>query len=105
MNKGHCVVMTTFADQDAGQRIIEGLIENRLAACIQTYPITSHYRWQGEVERSEEILAMIKTKVSLYGQVEEFIVSRHDYECPEVVQLPITAGFRDYLTWIDAECS
>ncbi len=104
MKEEYCVVMTTFADRDAGQRIIDGLIRNRLAVCVQTMAIASHYRWKGELEKSDEILAIIKTKVSLYEQVEEFIVSRHDYECPEVVKLPITAGFVDYLSWIDAEC-
>ncbi len=104
MIQSHCIVMTTFMDRDIAQRIITGLIDNKLAACVQTFPITSHYRWQGSVERSDELLAIIKTKDSLYNRVEEFILSLHDYDCPEVVQIPISAGFGDYLAWIDDEC-
>lgn len=104
MSDSHCIIMTTFSNQEICQRIVAGLIDSNLAACIQTLPITSHYRWQGSVERGEEILAMIKTKASLYNQVEEFILRHHDYECPEIIQIPITNGLGDYLAWIDDQC-
>jgi 3-polyprenyl-4-hydroxybenzoate decarboxylase len=45
---------------------------------------------------------MIKTRSALYAQLQDFIRERHSYETPEIVQLPITAGWPDYLAWIDA---
>ena len=104
MNEEYCVVLTTFADKDVGKKIIDGLIKNRLAACIQTVAISSHYHWKGAVNNDAEVLVLIKTKASLYPEVEVFIKGNHNYECPEIIRLPITAGFSSYLGWIDAEC-
>ena len=47
---------------------------------------------------------MIKTTAALYSEVEAEILANHDYETPEIIQLPITAGLADYLNWIRSEC-
>lgn len=100
----YCVVMTTFTDDLNGKKIIESLIEKRLAACIQVQDIQSYYRWEGEVCCDREKRVLIKTKKALYTEVEADILVNHDYETPEIVQLPITNGFKGYLLWIQAEC-
>lgn len=100
----YCVVMTTFADEAVGKKIIHSLIEKRLAACVQVQAIESYYHWQGKVNQDQEKLVTIKTTAVLYDQVEADILANHDYETPEIVQLPITAGLSDYLSWIRSEC-
>jgi periplasmic divalent cation tolerance protein len=44
---------------------------------------------------------MIKTKSSIYKEVETFILEHHNYEVPQIVQIPIEAGLTAYLNWID----
>lgn len=100
----YCVVMTTFADDENGKRIIETLISKRLAACVQVVPIQSYYHWDGKVNCDAEKLVLIKTRESLYAQVEETIVSMHAYDTPQVTQIPIKNGFPPYLDWISKEC-
>ena len=104
METDYCMVMTTFADEAMGRRILERLMEERLAACIQTIVIDSMYRWEGSVQNEAEILALIKTKSSHYSAIETLIRTYHEYECPEIIQIPITAGFNPYLAWMDAQC-
>lgn len=104
MNEEYCIILTTFSEEKNGRRIIDTLIEKRLAACIQVIPIQSFYRWQGEVNRDNEQLMLIKTKQSLYVEVEKFILTQHAYEIPEVVLLPIEHGFAGYLEWISDVC-
>ena len=104
MNSDYCIVVTTFADDANGKKIIDALISERLAACVQVFPIQSHYHWKGEIECQTEKLAFIKTKSSLFSEVQESIVANHTYETPEVIQLPIESGFPAYLNWINTEC-
>ncbi|WP_318442784.1 divalent-cation tolerance protein CutA [Photobacterium leiognathi] len=104
MTEQYCVVMTTFANPSVGKTIIDELINQRLAACVQVMPIQSYYHWQGEVNCDQEHQVMIKTKVALFEQVKATILQFHDYETPEIIQLPITNGLGDYLAWIDKEC-
>ena len=101
---GYCMVMTTFSDEAIGKKMIHSLIEKRLAACVQVQAIDSYYHWKGEVNQDQEKLVMIKTTSTLYSEVEAEILANHDYETPEIVQLPITAGLPDYLNWIRSEC-
>ena len=97
------MVLTTVAEPDAARRLADGLLEKRLAACVQTLPIHSAYRWKGAIQREPEILLLIKTKAALYPEVEAYLRSVHPYETPEIVWLPIAAGFAGYLAWLDAE--
>ena len=97
------VAWTTFPDSAAAAKILDGLLENRLAACVQTLPVQSAYRWKGAVNRDNEVLALIKTKTALYPEVEAFIRAAHPYETPEIVYLPFAAGLPAYLDWIAAE--
>ena len=97
------VVLATFPDPATAAKILDGLLENRLAACVQTLPIQSAYRWKGAVNRESEVLALVKTKRSLYPEVEKFIKAAHPYETPEIILLPIAAGLPAYLQWLDNE--
>jgi periplasmic divalent cation tolerance protein len=54
------------------------------------------------VERDEERLLVIKTRRERFEALRAAIVSRHPYEVPEVVALPLVAGHAPYLDWIDA---
>ncbi|WP_305418133.1 divalent-cation tolerance protein CutA [Photobacterium leiognathi] len=104
MTEQYCVVMTTFANPSVGKTIIDELINQRLAACVQVMPIQSYYHWQGEVNCDQEHQVMIKTKAALFEQVKAAILQFHDYDTPGIIQLPITNGLGDYLAWIDKEC-
>ena len=97
------IVLTTVATPDDARRLADGLLEQRLAACVQILAIQSAYRWKGAVNRDAEVLALIKTKAALYPEVEAFMRAAHPYETPEIVFLPFAAGLPAYLGWIAAE--
>lgn len=105
MKEKYCLVITTYAGEENGKKIIDTLLTERLAACVQVMPIQSYYHWQGEIANDDEKLLLIKTKSSLYTKVEKAIIAHHAYELPEVIQLPISAGFSGYLNWLEKECS
>jgi periplasmic divalent cation tolerance protein len=97
------IVLTTVADVDAARRLADGLLEQRLAACVQAVPIQSAYRWKGAVQHEPEFLLLIKTRAALYPEVEAFLRAHHPYETPEIVRVAIAAGSPDYLRWLAAE--
>ena len=103
MNAQYGLAMTTCPDPEIGRKLADGLLENRLAACVQALPIHSAYRWKGAIQREPETLALIKTQAALYPEVEAFIRSVHDYETPEIVFIPIAAGSAAYLRWLADE--
>lgn len=102
MSSAHIMIMTTTDSVDEARSLARGLVEGRLAACVQALPITSHYSWEGALEESEEVLLLIKTAAGRYEAVEEFLNDKHSYDTPEIVQVPVTAGSQAYLAWVDA---
>ena len=56
------VVTTTESIEDA-QAIARALVDDRLAACVQIVgPVTSIYRWQGEIKTAQEWQCSAKTR-------------------------------------------
>jgi len=97
-------VQTTTAGREEAEAIAAELVDKRLVACVQIVgPITSTYRWQGEVETAEEWLLLIKTSAAAYQRVEEAIRRRHSYEVPEIIALPVVRGSEGYLGWVEGE--
>jgi periplasmic divalent cation tolerance protein len=94
-------VQTTTQDKPAAEAIAQTLLEARLAACVQiSGPVTSIYRWQGNVERAEEWTCVVKTVQRLYPQVETTVRRLHPYEEPEITLIEIRGGSRSYLNWL-----
>lgn len=100
MSTEYCVVMTTCSTKEDAAALADTLLNEAVAACVQVMPIESAYRWKGEIAREPEQLLLIKTRCALYSEVERVLRAHHKYELPEIVQLPIAAGFAGYLDWI-----
>jgi periplasmic divalent cation tolerance protein len=102
--KSYLQVTTTTETKEQAQTIAQHLVETKLAVCVQiTGPITSIYRWKGKVENAQEWLCLIKTRDDLYNKVEAAIKSKHPYETPEIIAVPIVKGSKEYLSWLDDE--
>jgi periplasmic divalent cation tolerance protein len=102
-----CVqVTTTLPHEQAAQNLAVRLVEERLAACAQVSgPVSSTYRWQGEIERDAEWYCHIKTTAARMVQLQARILELHPYEIPEIIAVPILDGNPDYLRWIEESVS
>jgi periplasmic divalent cation tolerance protein len=97
------VVLTTAGSREEARKIAHGLVEQRLAACVNIVgQVESVYRWQGKVEQAGEFLLIIKTTETALTQVRDAIRELHSYELPECVVLTITDGSKEYLEWLES---
>lgn len=94
-------ILTTSDNREVIASIGRQLLEKRLVACVQVLgPMTSMYWWKGTIEETREWLAIMKTKATLYGEVESEIHRLHPYEVPQIVSIPIECAFSEYGKWI-----
>lgn len=103
---GDAVLLMLCNAPDAGvaERIAQELVARGLAACVNVgAPVLSIYRWQGAVERAEEVPLFIKTVQARREAVQDAIAGLHPYDVPEIVALPITHGLPAYLEWVRQE--
>lgn len=101
----YIVVFVTASCQEEADLLRKKLIENKLAACVNTTGVNSLFSWKGNVESEDEVLLIVKTKYALYEKLETLIRENHSYEVPEIIALPIVAGSKPYLDWIDQNTS
>ena len=100
----YILVLTTLPDADSARQLARSLIEDRLAACVTIgAPVESMYHWQGAIETATEVPVTVKTRGELFDDIAASICSRHPYELPEILAVPIIDGSPAYLAWIDAE--
>lgn len=97
------VVMTTVDGEGLARTLGEKLLEARLAACVQEVRISSRYRWEGAVQCDDEILLLVKTSKASAPAAMRCIEAHHDYDVPEILALPVTAGLPAYLQWLARE--
>lgn len=97
------IVYITAGDMEEAKRIGRVLVEEKLAACANIFPIDSIYRWKGNVEEAKEYGIFVKTKSEKVKAIEKRVKEIHSYEVPCVVSFYLKEGSKDYLEWIE-EC-
>ncbi len=94
------IVYITAGDIEEARNIGKKLVEERLAACANIFPITSVYRWKENIEEANEFGIIVKTKTDKVNAIEERIKEIHSYEVPCVISLKMDEGSAGYLKWI-----
>ncbi len=95
------VVFMTAGNSDEAFRVAELLVDKQLAACVQILPrMSSVFRWQGHVERQNEVLLIAKTMAAKFDELEREVRAIHSYEIPEIVALPMSSVSAPYLQWL-----
>jgi periplasmic divalent cation tolerance protein len=95
-----CVVLVTAPTRADAETIARAVLGDRLAACVNLWPVQSLYTWQGTLETADEYQLVIKTQRSRFPALETKIRAIHPYDLPEMIALPLVAGSEPYLTWI-----
>lgn len=97
------IVNTTVGSAAEARKLTSAVIESRLAACVQSLPIQSVYRWRGKVESAQEFLLLMKTRRTLVKPLIAFIKRHHSYEVPEILATPVTNVYEKYREWVEIE--
>jgi periplasmic divalent cation tolerance protein len=97
------IVLVTASDETQALALARALVERKLAACVNiTGRVRSVFRWQGKVEEAQEHILIIKSRAALVDRLVRAVRELHSYDTPEVIAIPIVAGFRPYLDWLIA---
>ncbi len=93
-------LLVTCVDEAEANMIRSALLEQRLIACGNTWPISSAYRWHESVEQAAEVMLLAKTTTDRVAEATSTIVQIHSYEVPAISVLEVTAGTPEYERWV-----
>jgi len=85
-----------------GKGIAQHLLSLKLVACVNLLPQgISLYEWKGQLQKSKELIMILKTKRKLRKQVFEEIIKKHPYDCPSLCALKLDYAPLSFLKWMD----
>ncbi|MCL4745816.1 MAG: divalent-cation tolerance protein CutA [Burkholderiaceae bacterium] len=97
------LVLTSLPDAKSAHALAESLVAERLAACVNVLAqCRSVYRWDGAVERADEVPVLIKTSTARVAQLIVRLEQSHPYQLPEVITVGVDGGLQRYLDWVVA---
>lgn len=96
------IVLVTHPARGAAA-FARGLVERRLAACVNLLPLRSVYRWKGRLESAREVQLVIKTTARRLAALERHVHSEHPYDTPEFLALASERVAARYRRWLEAE--
>lgn len=98
------IALTTTSSRREAMKIGQSVVREKLAACVNVVPgITSVFCWEGRVQKSREVLLILKTTSRKYLALEKAIRSMHSYDVPEIIAVRVDRGFDQYLEWVRKE--
>ena len=99
------LVLVTAPDLKTARELAKAALQAKLVACANLIPkIESHYWWQGKIESGAEVLLILKTPRTRLAALEKLVLAKHPYDTPEFLALPLNAGSRKYLDWVEGSC-
>lgn len=93
------IIYSTAPEKEA-EEISRKLLEQKLIACSNIFPVSSIYKWEGEIKEEKEAGMILKTKGELADKVIKRIKELHSYDVPEILIINIEKGNDKYLKWI-----
>lgn len=99
----HSMAYVTAPDRESATKIARSIVDRRLAACANFWPVESAYWWRGNREESPEFVIVFKTRSSLLPELIAAVRREHPSEVPCIVSYPMGPGLPAYLAWIDEE--
>ena len=99
-----CLLYCTASSEAEASKISRILLEKNLVACSNIVSKSkSLFKWKSKVKSTREVVFILKSQRSKLKQVLSQIKKHHSYECPCVVEIPISRGNPDFLKWIKNE--
>jgi periplasmic divalent cation tolerance protein len=93
-------IYMTCSSREEAQTISRALLQKRLIACANIFPIFSLYIWKENLEEAEEYAALLKTEKAKVPETIEEVKRQHSYEVPDIVEIPLGEGYPPFFQWI-----
>jgi len=92
----------TCSDNEEARNIGEYLVQHKLAACCNVFPITSFYKLKGSLKDDNEIVLIAKTTEDKWEELKKKVISIHSYDTPCILKMDVECNSA-YEKWVKEE--
>lgn len=93
-------IYSTCRDVEEARRLSKLIVEKKIAACVNMWPIESCYIWEAAMKCENEYALLIKTNESKVQDIEDIIHQNHSYSTPIVAAIDVKRINRAYREWM-----
>ena len=99
------LIYTTTDSNKIADKIAEMLVQDNQSPCVQIISnIKSAYKWKDKLEKTNEILLIIKTIPENVQHCKDIIMQHHNYELPEIIVTDGEILLDEYIDWFRENC-
>ncbi|MBI2356728.1 divalent-cation tolerance protein CutA [Candidatus Dojkabacteria bacterium] len=95
------IIYITLNNNDEAKRIGMKLLDLNLANCVNFFPITCIYKYEGKVTEEPEVVLIVKTKEGKYDAVKDVIKREINYD-NFIGQLGVDKINSDFESWLNS---
>lgn len=92
----------TNPSKEEAKRIAKHLLDKRIIASANIFPVESMYWWEGQITELFEYVLIAKTSVANSRALEDDVRSIHSYKVPCIIKLPASANYA-FSEWLKGE--
>ena len=92
-------MLVTHPNKEHSERIIRGVIDAKLAACVLVTDVKSFYNWEGKLNKDDEVVTILKTSTEKVTELQKYIETNHDYDVPAIISFQANAN-ENYGNWV-----
>ncbi len=94
------LVYTTAPHKREAKKLANLLVREKLAGCVNIWPIESVYSWRKKIEQGKEYALLLKTTKKNLKQVKSFLLKHHPYQTPPIIVMPVDQVNKNYQKWL-----
>ncbi len=100
------IVITTTDSETKAREMAKTIVSRKKAACVSIVGnVLSTYMWNEKMEEDAEMMLLCKVSDSVSTELIDLIKKIHNYDVPEVLEINVVGGSKEYLSWIEASCT
>jgi len=96
------LVYITHPSREKAEKLMRYLLDKRIVACANIFPVESMYWWEGEISYETEYITIIKTVEENFISLKHAVEELHLYQIPCIIKLPVMAN-QLFVQWIRGE--
>ncbi len=93
----------TCADKQEADKIANTLLVKHLVACAKQISVSADYRWQGKIDKSDEILLLMESREDLFDEIEREVAKLHSYDTFVLEATPVYKISKKAEKWLNEE--
>lgn len=76
------------------------IINKKIAACVDFWPVSSCYNWEGSFKRVSQVMLLVTTFEAKLEEVNEIISENHTYSVPLIAGVDVRRINHPYKEWM-----